>query len=92
MNAKAKGTRNEHRSMAIFEAAGYQTMRSAASEGPFDYHAWNGVHGVYVQVKTGRWPGSVEMEVLKACQVPPGSVKLVHRWMPRRRLPDIKEV
>ena len=31
MNAKAKGTRNEHRSMAVLEAAGYRCTRSAAS-------------------------------------------------------------
>ena len=31
MNAKRKGTRNEHRSKAIFEAAGYNVCRAAAS-------------------------------------------------------------
>ena len=92
MNAKAKGTRNEHRSMALFEALGYQTMRSAASLSTWDFHAWCGTEGVYVQVKTGRWPGSAEMEVIKEAVVPPGSRRLVHRWMPRKRLPDVKEV
>ena len=31
MNAKAKGTRNEHRSMRLLEAAGYAVTRAAAS-------------------------------------------------------------
>jgi len=35
MNAKAKGSRNEHRSRAILEAAGYAVTR-AASLGVFD--------------------------------------------------------
>ena len=36
MNAKRKGTRNEHRSKAIFEAAGYAVCRAAASLGAWD--------------------------------------------------------
>ena len=92
MNAKAKGTRNEHRSMALFEDLGYETIRSAASLSVWDFHAWNRNEGVYVQVKTGRWPGSAEMEVIKEAVVPTGSRKLVHRWMPRKRRPDSKEV
>ena len=31
MNAKAKGTRNEHRSMRLLESAGYSVTRAAAS-------------------------------------------------------------
>ena len=33
MNAKRKGTRNEHRSIEILEAAGYRCIRAAASLG-----------------------------------------------------------
>ena len=32
MNAKAKGTAREHRSIALLEAAGYQCTRAAASQ------------------------------------------------------------
>ena len=92
MNAKAKGTRNEHRCMALFEALGYETMRSAASRSTWDFHAWTASEGVYVQVKTGRWPGAAEMEMIKEAVVPPGCRKLVYRWMPHKRLPDVKEV
>jgi len=37
MNGKRKGTRNEHRSMALLERAGYRCTRSAASLGEWDY-------------------------------------------------------
>jgi hypothetical protein len=33
MNAKAKGTRTEHRSKALLEAAGYAVTRAGASLG-----------------------------------------------------------
>ena len=33
MNTKAKGNRNEHRSIALLEAAGYRCTRAAASLG-----------------------------------------------------------
>ena len=92
MNAKAKGTRNEHRSIKLYEDLGYSTMRSARSAGVFDFHAWNAFHGVYVQVKTGRWPGTSEMDILREEHIPPGCQKIVHRWMPHRHRPDVKEV
>jgi Holliday junction resolvase len=36
MNSKRKGTRNEHRSIRLLEAAGYRLYRSAASLGEWD--------------------------------------------------------
>jgi hypothetical protein len=92
MNAKRKGTRNEHRSMGVLEAAGYRCTRSAASLGEWDIVAIGSSDVVLLQVKTGRWPGAAEMECLELFVVPPGVRKLVHRWMPRRRLPDVREV
>lgn len=47
---------------------------------------------VLVQVKTGRWPGSEEMSVLAEFSAPPNARKLVHRWMPRQRIPDVREL
>jgi hypothetical protein len=47
---------------------------------------------VLVQVKTRDWPGSVEMEQLKAFGCPPNCRRLVHRWRDRVRLPDVKEL
>ena len=36
MNARQKGNHNEHRSMALLEAAGYYCIRSSLSAGIFD--------------------------------------------------------
>ncbi len=92
MNAKAKGTRNEHRSMRLYEALGYETLRAGASLGTWDFLACNRTEVIFCQVKTGRYPGSVEMEAIREAMVPVNGRKIIHRWMPRRLLPDVKEV
>ncbi len=92
MNAKAKGTRNEHRSMKLLEAAGYRCTRSAASLGEWDIIGIGSRDIVLVQVKTRDWPGSVEMETLREFVAPPMARKLVHRWRDRQQLPDVREL
>lgn len=92
MNAKAKGTRNEHRSIRLLEAAGYACTRAAASLGAFDIIGVGSKDVVLVQVKTRDWPGTVEMESLREFPVPPNAQKLVHRWRYRERLPDVREL
>jgi Holliday junction resolvase len=91
-NRKAKGNRNEHRSIAILEAAGYRCTRSAASLGCWDIVAVGATGFVLVQVKSRDYPGTVEMETLRGFAVPPNCKKLIHRWRARQRLPDVKEV
>lgn len=92
MNAKRKGTRNEHRSMQLLETAGYSCTRAAASLGEWDIVAIGSQDVILLQVKTRDWPGSVEMEGLKNFPCPPNCKKLVHRWRDRQRLPDVKEL
>lgn len=92
MNAKRKGNRNEHRSIAVLEAAGYRCTRSAASLGEWDLVGIGSTDIVLVQVKTRDWPGSSEMEALHSFGVPPNTRKLIHRWRHRQRLPDVKEL
>jgi len=92
MNAKRKGTRNEHRSIQVLEAAGYRCTRSAASLGEWDIIGIGSQDVVLCQVKTRDWPGSVEMETLREFTAPSGCRKLVHRWRHRQRLPDVKEL
>lgn len=91
-NAKAKGSRNEHRSMAVLEAAGYRCTRSAASLGEWDIVGIGTTDVVLCQVKSRDWPGSGEMDALREFRVPPAVRKLVHRWRDRQRLPDVKEI
>jgi hypothetical protein len=92
VNGKRKGTRNEHRSIALLEASGYRCTRSGASLGAWDIIGIGSTGVVLVQVKTRDWPGSAEMETLTEFPAPGNVVKLVHRWRDRRSLPDVKEI
>jgi len=92
MNAKAKGRRNEHRSIALLEAAGYRCTRSAGSLGEWDIIGVGSTDVVLCQVKTRDWPGTAEMETLKLFPAPANCRKLVHRWRDRQRLPDVREI
>jgi len=92
MNRKAKGTRNERRSKALLEVAGYAVCRAAASLGAWDLIGVSATDVVLVQVKTRDWPGPAEMETLQAFTVPLNCRKLVHRWRDRQRAPDIRTV
>jgi Holliday junction resolvase len=92
MNGKAKGTRNEHRSIRLLEAAGYRCTRAAASFGAWDIVGISSTDLVVVQVKTRDWPGAAETEQLKLFPAPENCRKLVHRWRDRQREPDVKEI
>jgi Holliday junction resolvase len=92
MNAKRKGSRNEHRSIQLLEAAGYACTRAAASLGIFDVIGIGSADVVLVQVKTRDWPGAAEMEQLKLFRAPTNARKLIHRWRDRVRLPDVREL
>lgn len=92
MNAKRKGNRNEHRSMALLEAAGYRCSRSAASLGEWGIIGVGTADVVLVQVKTRDWPSSDEMTRLCAFPAPANCRKLAYRWRERRRRPDVEEL
>jgi Holliday junction resolvase len=91
-NCKAKGSRNERRSIALLEASGYACTRAAASLGIFDIVGIGPSDIVLVQCKSNEWPRSVEMETLKNFACPPGCKKLVHRWRDRVRMPDVRVI
>lgn len=92
MNAKAKGSRAEHRTMALLEAMGYQCTRAAASLGAWDVIGIGSTDLVLVQVKTRDWPGAEEMESLRLFRAPGNARKLIHRYRDRVRVPDVKEL
>jgi hypothetical protein len=92
MNTKAKGTRNEHRSMTLLEATGYRCTRAAASLGAWDIIGIDVNDVILLQVKTRDWPGVAEMETLRDFPTSANCRKLVHRWRDRQRGPDVKEV
>lgn len=85
MNCKAKGTRNERRSIRLLEAAGYACTRAAASLGTFDIIAISSRDVVLCQVKTRDWPSTVEMEAIRLFSAPQNARKLVHRWRDGQR-------
>jgi Holliday junction resolvase len=92
VNSKAKGSRNEHRSMAVLEAAGYACTRAAASLGAWDIIAIDSMDVVLGQVKTRDWSGAAEMQTLAVFRAPENCRKLVHRWRDRYRIPDVLEI
>jgi Holliday junction resolvase len=91
-NAKAKGSRQEHRTMKLLEASGYACTRAAASLGAWDVVAIGSADIVLVQCKTRDWPSSEEMERLRLFRAPTNARKLVHRYRDGQRLPDVREL
>jgi Holliday junction resolvase len=70
VNTKAKGNRQEHRSIQLLEAAGYACTHAAASLGVFDIIGVSPTDVVLVQVKSRDWPGAVEMESIRSFSLP----------------------
>lgn len=92
MNAKGKGTRNEHRSIVLLEAAGYACTRAAASLGVWDIVGLSATDIVLCQVKSNRWPGTEETEAMQLFVAPPNARKLIHVWDDGKRMPRVKEL
>ncbi len=92
LHAKRKGTRREHASKRLLEAAGYTVFRCAGSHGLFDLIGVSATDVVLVQVKCRDWPYGAEREALEAFRVPGNCRKLVHRWRDGQRTPDTLEL
>ena len=90
--SKRKGTRAEHRSRRLLEAAGFSVTRAAGSLGEFDLVGVNGSCFVLVQVKCNRPPGPLERGALADFRCPANCQKLVHVWRDRQRQPDVIEL
>lgn len=91
-NAKRKGSRNEHRSKRLLEAAGYCVTKSAASLGLWDLVAVGPTDFALVQVKSNRPPSPAEREALALFPCPSNCKKLLHVWRDRRRWPIVTEL
>jgi Holliday junction resolvase len=92
MNSKRKGSRAEHKSIALLEAAGYRCTRAAASLGVFDIVAISATDIILCQVKSNEWPRSAEMEAIAKFATPANCRKLIHRWKDRQAAPDVREI
>ena len=92
MKAKKKGARNEHRSMALLEAAGYRCVRSGGSLGEWDIIGLGLKDTVLVQVKSNRGPGRMERMALMDFPIAPFMRRLIHVWKDRQKLPVVEEL
>ena len=91
MNRKAKGNRNEYKTMRILEAVGYICFRMAGSLGVFDVIAVSATDILLVQVKSNRMPSRAELETIKNFICPLPARKFVHIWQDRNSTPIVKE-
>lgn len=93
MNAKAKGTRAEHRAMRLLERDGYACTRSSASLGLFDVIAVGQVDVRLIQVKAGSsYLSDVEREQIQALIVPANVSRECWRFPDRVRAPLIERL
>jgi len=94
MNAKAKGSRLERKTLRLLESAGYQCLRSAASLGLFDIIAASRLGMRFIQVKANTWPRPDEREELKAAagKLPPNSCVECWRWDDGKQEPMIRHI
>jgi Holliday junction resolvase-like predicted endonuclease len=92
MNAKRKGTHNEHRSRRLLETAGYAVTRAAGSLGRWDLVAISATDLCVVQVKSNRPPAPAERRALAAFACPKNCRRLVHVWRDRAQSPVVTEV
>lgn len=91
MTAKRKGSRNELKTIRYLEAIGFVCTKSGGSLGLLDIIAIGRDLILGVQVKSNRWPGSVEMENLEtfARSYPLVTVQ-VWVWKDYARQPEVR--
>lgn len=92
MNNKQKGNRNEYKSRDRHIAGGANVIRAGGSLGIFDLIALYDSYALLIQVKSNRWPGSVEMEALSRFRPPHYGRKIIERWDDYARAPLVREV
>lgn len=91
-NAKAKGSRNERKTIAMLEAAGYSCMKAGGSLGVFDVVCIGSQDIVLIQCKSNRTASPAERECMQLFKAPPNARKLLHIWHDRKRIPDVREL
>lgn len=91
-NAKKKGNRNEHKSIKWLNERGCYCVRSGGSLGLFDIVALCPRGVELVQVKSNRWPGTVEQSALSQFVAPAYAAKFIHRWNDYARDPVVKKI
>lgn len=89
-NAKAKGSRNERRTIKLLESQGYYCTKSGGSLGMWDIIAFNRNHIRLIQSKTNRPPPKCEMDTMSSFSIyPPGTTKELWIWKDHQRSPEV---
>ena len=90
MNRKAKGSRNELKTVRALEGLGYKCTKAGGSLGVWDIIAINPLQVRLIQVKSNRKPGKDEMSKMKAFICPPRCcTKELWVWTDRVKEPEI---
>jgi hypothetical protein len=93
VNASAKGRRAEHRTRALLEAAGFSTLRAAASKGLVDVIAWDATSFRLISVKSGtKYASAIEREALAFMPRPANASVEIWRFPQGCRGPVIERV
>ena len=92
MNRKAKGNRNEYKTIRLLESLGYSCFRMAGSLGLFDVIGISAIDVLLVQVKSNRLPCTTEMDAIGKLDTPLNCRKMVHVWKDRQSVPIVKEI
>lgn len=92
MNAKAKGSRNERKTIEFLAALGYSCTKSGGSLGVFDVIAVGAEDILLVQCKSNRNPGADELQAIRRFKAPANCRKVIHRWNDRQVEPDVREL
>lgn len=94
---KAKGTRAEWKSRDYLEALGFRVLRFAGSLSEWDLIAFNKDPKdrlrpaiLLIQVKTTRWPSRNEISAMHNFPAPANCEKVIHRWGPYSREPEVR--
>lgn len=94
-NSKAKGSRNEKKTIQYFEERSYWCIKAGGSLGVWDVVCVGTQPeqgGVLIQCKSNRWPSRDEMKTLAEFACDPVFSKLVHRWDDRAREPKVRDL
>jgi len=93
MNAKRKGSRNEHKAIRILEAAGYHCTRAAGSLGMFDIVAISKQGLRLIQIKSNRNAPPIEREAIEEFSgIPANATKEIWIFEDYGRRPIIREI
>jgi hypothetical protein len=89
MNTKAKGRRNDQRTIRYLAQFGFlRLMVSAASKGEFDTMSYNANAVIFVQNKTNKLPDREELIQLMNTKTPNCSLRFLFVWHDHARHPE----